>query len=121
MPLQDKSSLDYFKRYLECVNWDIVLNDNSTAAFVSFDKIISDANQICCPTIRKVLSNSPIEPWFSKSMLRSRATKEKLYKKAKSSGDTVKWQFYKRFCNVYNRVIRASKLKYYTTEFSKSQ
>jgi hypothetical protein len=90
MPLQDKQSLDYFKRYLECVNWDIVLNDNCTAAFVSFDKIISDANQICCPTIRKVLSNSPIEPWFSKSMLKSRATKEKLYKKAKSSGNTVK-------------------------------
>jgi hypothetical protein len=66
------------------------LKDNSTAAFVSFDKIISEANQICCPTIRKVLSNSLIEPWFSKSMLRSRATKEKLYKKAKSSGDIIK-------------------------------
>jgi hypothetical protein len=52
-PLQDPRSLSYLKDFLSCVDWSPVLNDNTANSFLSFEKIIKDANDICCPTIKK--------------------------------------------------------------------
>jgi hypothetical protein len=102
-------SLSYLKDFLSCVEWSPVLNDNTASSFLSFEKIIKDANEICCPTIKKPMCMRPIEPWFSKGLLKSRATKEKLHRKIKK-GRILDWEKYKMFRNIYYRLIRAAKL-----------
>jgi hypothetical protein len=52
-PLQDPRSLSYLKDFLSCVERSPVLKDNTANSFLSFEKIIKDANDICCPTILK--------------------------------------------------------------------
>jgi phosphatidate phosphatase PAH1 len=61
----------------------------------------------------------PIEPWFSRALLKSQTTKEKLHKKAKK-GKLHAWDKYKAYRNIYYRTIRAAKLLYYTKAFNKA-
>jgi hypothetical protein len=44
---------DHLKQYLSIVDWKPVLNDNTPAAFEKIELIIREANDICCPTIKK--------------------------------------------------------------------
>jgi hypothetical protein len=43
-PLQDPRSLAYFKDFLSCEDWTKVTNNNSTNAFVTFERIMQEAN-----------------------------------------------------------------------------
>jgi hypothetical protein len=64
----------------------------------------------------KTLSSKPREPWFSKSLLVSRGTKESLYRQAcKSNKDPQKWAAFTKYRNLYFRTIRAAKIKHYHT------
>jgi hypothetical protein len=70
--------------------------------------------------LKKTMCMRPIEPWFSKGLLKSCATKEKLHRKTKK-GRILDLEKYKMFRNIYYSLIRAAKLIYYTKAFNKAQ
>jgi hypothetical protein len=89
-------------------------------AFSIFESITKEADEICCPSIKRVLKHAPKEPWFTRGLLKSRMTKEKLHKKA-VKGNESHWLKYKTFHNNYNRAIPAAKLLYYAHNLAKSK
>lgn len=117
-PLQDPRSLNYLKQFLSCVNWSPVLNDNSIRSFDSFESIMQEATQICCPVTAKAAATAPKEPWFSRGLMTSRFKKEKLHKLArKSKKNSLEWAQFKLFRNLYYRTIRAAKIRHYKQSF----
>jgi hypothetical protein len=119
-PLHDNRSLKYLRKYLQCVNWESVTNDNSTSAFNKFNAIMEEANLICCPPVSTKLRSTPKELWFIPGLLRSRYVKEKLYRKCRQKNTPENWSKYRNYRNCYNRCLRSAKVRYYNQEFDKT-
>jgi hypothetical protein len=64
-PMHDQLLLGYLKQYLRCQDWSTVLNDNTINAFSTFELILAEANNLCCPVTSKTLKTCPLEPWFT--------------------------------------------------------
>lgn len=67
-----------------------------------------------CPIIEANSKRvTPLEPWYSKGLLISRATKLNLLKQARSTKTEYAWHWYKQYRNLYTRVIKQAKLQHY--------
>jgi hypothetical protein len=53
-PMHDQLSLGYLKQYLRCQDWSTVLNNNTINAFSTFELILAEANNLCCPVTTKL-------------------------------------------------------------------
>jgi hypothetical protein len=60
---------------LKCTKWDSVTNNNTIAAFDKFNDILEEAMLICYPVIKKQIKSTPVEPWFTRSMLKNEKLK----------------------------------------------
>ena len=116
-PLHDPRSLEYLRRYLTQVDWNPVYSDDTTGAFVKFEKIFYEATQICCPLVKNKNFNKPLNPWMSRGLLTSRKMKEKLFRKLRQNKTSEKYEYYKMYRNYYIRLCRAAKILYYNKQF----
>ena len=62
-----------------------------------------------------------VEKWFTKGLLKSRKRKLFLYKKWKRCGTELSKNIFVEYRNVYNKVCRAAKKKYYSAELQKTK
>jgi len=63
----------------------------------------------------------PLEEWFSNGLLVSRATKLKLFALSKKNPTELNIVNYKNYRNIFNRLVRAAKVKFYDSMFEKSK
>ncbi len=121
-PLHDNRSIKYLSEYLRSTNWDHVTRDHTKASFAKFENTIQEAMKICCP-LQKRRKNPmrPIEPWYTKGLLQSKFTKEKLLKQAYKSKLEKDWITYRNYRNLYNKCTRKQKQIYYEKKFEESK
>lgn len=119
MPLHDIRSLNYLKNLLKCIDWSPVLNDNSDESFKTFEKILHESRDICCPNEEKLnIKARPNEPWFSRGLRVSRKTKEKLFTKTRKKKGTPNYEKYITYRRIYNNLCKKAKIEYYFREFN---
>jgi hypothetical protein len=101
-------------------SWNHVLNvDDVQAAFDSFWLSFSDLFQEIFP-VQNVKINKKkhrVEKWMTKGLLVSRNTKLRLRKKSLENPTLTYISDYKSYRNMYNKLIRKAKEKYYSEAF----
>lgn len=63
---------------------------------------------------------SLIKPWITKGILKSRKTKNKLYRKFLKFPNEINKIIYKRYRNKFNKLKDAAKKTYYNKKFDES-
>ena len=116
-PLCDMRSMEYMRDWLRCVDWKPVLEDNTKTTFDKFSDIIAEARKVCCPNIKVGTRTRISQPWFSVGLMTSRKQKEKLAKKARIKQGLHK-EVYIKYRNVYNKLCKLAKIKYYSDLFN---
>ena len=124
-PLHDERSLNYLKDYLLAIqkttNWEEVTRCKTPEAFKIFFNILREAIEICCPTTVKDRNTIPKNPWMTTPLLRLRAKKEKLHRKARTKNTEEAWKKYKETSKVYNKECRSAKNQYYSDKFTEAK
>ena len=115
-PLCDIRSMEYMRDWMKCVDWKPVLEDNTKTTFDKFSDILSEARKICCPSIKVGTKIRISQPWFTLGLKVSRIYKEKLAKKARAKQGVHK-EVYVKYRNVYNKLCKFAKIKYYSDLF----
>ena len=122
-PLHTEKALNELKEHLSKVDWSPILCDHTKGAFYTFRKVINEATDKCTPwTEMKIKVNKKAnEKWYLRSLWKSRTKKEKLKRIARLRNTTEAWERYTKYRNVYNRVVREAKFKYYNELLDKSK
>ncbi len=112
-----KANLDLFKEQLKNQSWTSVLHSNNPCD--TFHEILDTLFNLTCPKIkRKVNKNKhPHTPWMTKGIMISRHTKVNLHKLAIK---TKNFSNFKKYRNIYNRVIKAAKMKLLQTNLNEN-
>ena len=100
---------------LSSYDWYEITTDNnpSSAANKLTDILTSLLDQTCpLKTSLNRKKNIPNQPWFTKGLKISSKRKLKLFKKAKTNQRRM--SFYRKYRNIYNKLIKQAKAIYYS-------
>ena len=118
-----KPNLDKLKNMLEEQDWSQVFSDsNPSTAADCLSVIISDlVNKTCPPrnNASKPKRSKLSQPWFTAGLKISSKKKNKLFKKALRSSESL--SFYRCYRNIYNRLVRLAKQTYYSNSLLKAE
>ena len=110
------TNLTLFKNRLSEVSWESILNDNNPiSSYTHFIDIWNTIFELAFP-MKKVFINKnkfPIQNFFSKGLLISRARKNSLYKDFLSNRNANTEHAFKTYRNCFNKCIRTAKRLYY--------
>ena len=123
-PLHDERSLNYLLDYLKAQRvsggWESLYNCRTPKAFDIFEEFMKDAQEICCPVVPKNQRKIPKHPWMTKELLKVRAKKEKLHRKARQKNDQESWEAFKSFSKAFYKQCNDAKDSYYGREFAEA-
>lgn len=93
---------------------DLISEQNPSLAADLLNSIISDEINSTCPpiSIKRKIRNIPNQPWFTLGLKISSKKKNIFYKKALKSPNRM--DFYRKYRNIYNRLIKLAKENYYS-------
>ena len=110
------------QKWLQKVDFQPVIADKNISCFDKFEEILHKAREACCPIKRsKVRNRAPHQPWFTLGFHTSSINREKLFRKARSKNTPSSWNRYKLYRNLFFRLCRQAKLKYYSDEFKSNK
>jgi len=116
--------IENFKIALSNIGWETVLRERDTdSAFDVFWEIFYPLLELYFP-IKKAKFNKnfhKINNFMTEGLLISRITKIKLHKKQVVSPTQQNVNIYKIYCNLYNKILRASRKMYFNTELDKAK
>jgi hypothetical protein len=109
-----------FKNLLKDLKWNGVLNENRPEiAFKIFFSTFNDFFNLSFPEVEKKpnKNKTPLNPWMTKGLLKSRRRKEKLFsRKIKQPTNKNKDEF-RRYNELYVKVYRQARTVYYNAKF----
>ena len=108
-----------FYESLSSHNWSEVLNENRPKqAFTSFLNTVDKLYEESFPFIEKTrtVKNSPVNPWMSSALLKSRKRKQVLYSRKIARPTQHNIQQFKDYSNLYKSLCRAAKQSYYSSK-----
>ena len=117
----NKKTVDRLRQDLESEDWNDVYDKTNpketynyyySKSFKLYEKnipLIKTKN-------KRNIDNQKI-PWVTKGILKSRKTKNKLYKKSLKTPNERNESIYKTYRNKFNKIKRAAKKYYYNKEF----
>ena len=122
------TNIQKFNEALQTADWsNVYLSEDSNQAYNTFIKIYTqhlDQN-IPIKTVRYNKYKHKSHPWITKRLLKSLKTKELLHSKLKTYRNETVYQEkeaqYKKYRNLYNRLIRLSKIRYWHDRFENSK
>ena len=88
-----------------------------------FNEIFMGNLNLCCPEIEfeRRKDKTKLEKWFPNGLLVSRKKKEKYLKKlAKKANPSYNWKYYTDYVNLYYKVVRVAKAKYWQAFFEEN-
>jgi hypothetical protein len=98
------------------LSWNDTIDENdANISSDNFFKTFKDLHDLFFQA-KKVRFNKNIhkkEPWITKDLLTSRLTKLKLERNHTTNPATENWNYFKTYCDIYNRIVRASERQYY--------
>jgi Endonuclease/Exonuclease/phosphatase family len=113
-----------FSNNLGALSWDSVLTQQDPQlAFNDFDENLRLLYDLHFPIITTKFNKNfqKLEPWFTQGLLTSRRNKILLKKSHFNNPTDVSLFNYKRYRNMYNKLTRAAKKLYFTSELTKHQ
>ena len=115
-----KKNLEKLNQHLSEIEWTELLSDlDPSSAATRLNSIISKAINATCSSrmIRKGGKNNvPNQPWFTSGLKVSCNRKKSLYKKTLKNSNRL--PYYRKYRNVYNRLIKLAKANYYSNKLS---
>jgi hypothetical protein len=117
-------NINCFQEILAQTDWNSVLSaDGTQDAYNNFASIFFGLYDIHFPTQRIKFNKNchRLEKWMSAGILTSRREKMRLCKLSLMDPTPANLSCFKRFRNLYNRVIRAAKKQYFETELKNNQ
>ena len=106
---------------LSTVRLDALLQENdSSLAAIELNRILLSAMESTCPQKTKKFNSksTPNQPWFTAGLKISSKRKNKLFKKI--AGNNRRLIFYRKYRNIYNRLVKQAKRNYYSKALSTS-
>ena len=119
-PVLNVSNINKFKNNLSNFSWDEITNNQSPdTSYKMFFNVLNENFNSCFPEqkIKNNRKNHAINPWFSKGLLISRNTKNKLASKLISKPTTDNKIKYKFYNSIYNKLVKKAKIMYYDFQF----
>ena len=117
----NEQTIPSFKTLLSASEWtqNILDENRPKQAFDNFFKIIDSSLDLAFPETKVKVSNNfiPINPWMSNGLLVSRKTKEKLASKKIRKPSEANVATFKRYNNLYTKLLRKAKQTYYNSKF----
>lgn len=117
-------NMNKFKLCLSNLHWQEVLDlENPNDGFNCFWETFHTLFEINFPLLTRTCSknNTKLQGFMTQGLMISRKKKLKLYKKSLVNPSTNKSNAYKSYRNLYNKVVRASKMLYYKTNVNKNK
>ena len=111
------SNINEFKNILTQTDFaDVLNNEDTDDAYNSVIKEYSSLFDKACPikNIRATSKYIKREPWITDGLMISIINKSKLYRKKINKPNEHNVNMYKVYCNIFNKLKRAAKAKYYT-------
>ena len=121
--LYNKNNLDKFKIDLQRLSWDDVLEtEDVDTCYEKFWGHYSRLHDLHFPlTASKFNKNyHKISDFMTPGLLISRSTKLKLHKIALTDNVPYNWSEYRKYRNIFNKTVRASKKLYYMNNIVKN-
>ena len=118
-----QKNIDYFNNILSTTDFNIVLNETCpNIAYDTFSKIYQNTYNIAFPLKQYVIPRKFIKksPWMSKGLIKSSLTKSKLLKKKLATPSVDNTDKYKKYYDIYNKLLRKAKSLYYAEQFKLS-
>lgn len=120
----NKKNLDVFKSMLKALSWEEVLNSNdANNAYNIFHDCFFTLFELNFPILNKKCTKNrntvPIFPFMTRGLLISRKTKQRLGREHKIKGTSESGKSYRKYRNIYNRLVSLSKKLYYESELEK--
>jgi len=118
------SNMEKFKANLNNVDWSLLSDfENVDEAYDFFLDNFTALHDIYFP-LENLTANrnlSPKEPWFTRGLLVSRKEKRRLDTLAASNRTPENLNNFKKYRNLYNRLLRAAKKLHYERQLKKNQ
>ncbi|MBM3938999.1 MAG: hypothetical protein FJ333_10175, partial [Sphingomonadales bacterium] len=119
-----KTKTDSFKTSLSDIDWRPVLSDTGVdSCFDSFWNIFKEKFELHFP-LKKVKRNKnihKINQFMTKGLLISRKTKLSLLKNSIANPSQYNIDTYKNYRNLYNKLLRISRAKYYESSLNENR
>ena len=116
---QSKKCVDYFRRCLNCIQWDVQNDSDIEEKLIFLTKTIDDLYQKCFPLKSKMINTINLnKPWITPAIRNSIRTKSnyfKLYKRGIISRERNN-----EYKNLLYKIIRAAKRSYFFRYFESS-
>ena len=111
-------SIVKIRHRLDSVDWSYLNNQGVNEAFESFHTKLTDTIDEVCPQKELKLRQDKLirDPWISKGIRNSLRKQKKLYKEQLNSGDSVSTNRYKVYRNLLKKLLRQSKIAYFTSK-----
>lgn len=121
----NSSSESAFLKCLQNTNWDIVLDSGDdydvNTLYTKFIQYFQEKFNYFFP-LSKIKTNkrmNPRKPWITRGLVKSCATKEKLYKRFIKHPTPLNNSKYKEYRNILNKVLNKAQSFYYSEKFAK--
>ena len=115
-------NLKNLDKLLSGTDWDQIDDLETESAHNFLADTITELTDIACPlvTISANKSNSPSIPWMTPGLLKSRSTKLRLYKTFIKTRLRADFDVYRKYRNIYNKVLRRSKENHWSEFYQKN-
>ena len=118
------AAINRFNDSLTAIGWDTVLQVNDPQiAFNNFSESFFSLHEIHMPTVTIKFNTNyhKIEPWITSGLLSSRRTKISMEKALFCNPCPASLESFKKFRNLYNRVLRVAKKTFFENELRANQ
>ena len=111
-------SIDTIKRKLDSVDWMYLEDLDVNEAFESFhEKLTNTIDEVCPQKEFRIRQDKLIrDPWITKGLQNSLRRQKHLYKEQLRSNDPVSTNRYKSYRNLLKKLLRQSKIAYFTAK-----
>ena len=119
-----EDSINRFNDSLSAMSWNNVIQSNDPQlSFNNFTETFSSLHDIHLPIVTKKFNRNfhKIEPWITNGLLTSRRQKINLEKIHFANPSIISLEAFKKFRNLYNKVLRAAKKLYFEKELRANQ
>ena len=117
IPDHSKKSLENLRQTLANTDFDCVMTDDTPTAFTTFEKILIEAKEKCCPLKKIKFKDKMTEPWFSSAFRVSRNKKDRLRRKARIKKSPQSWEKFTRYRKIYYKLCKVAKFMFYQKQF----
>ena len=110
-----------FQTLLSEQNWDLIMNENRpNQAFSSFFGNVKTCYEESFPFINRssTVKTSPINPWMTPGLLKSRKTKQHLYSRKSLHPTAHNINAFNNYVKLYKSLCRSAKTKHYVTKIN---